>query len=372
MSADDSKCIVVVTGSRAEFGLLRPVIRAMESRSELDVRVVVTGLHCLASINTRQEVERDVAIAASFPMQIEGESGRLADVQALARGIDGMATVLRELQPDLVMVLGDRIEALAGATAASIGGVHVAHLHGGDRAEGVADDSVRHAISKLAHLHFAASNESYDRLIAMGEHERTVVKAGSPALEELHDMPALDDATWRDVGAPDIVLLLHPVGDDDDHEHARAALILESCREHGTTIVLAPNRDPGHAGIQRAYADANVDVIEHLPRATFIGVLRRARMLVGNSSAGIIEASALPIRVINIGSRQEGRERHANITDVRDVSAMTISAALKAAMSAPANAVESPFFEGHAGERIAATLATLSMSDIPIRKRNRY
>lgn len=159
------KTVAVVTGGRADFGLLRGVIDAMRDEKNLDVKVVATGVHL--TTGTWREVNKAVGIDSKVVMQKKGEVGRAADVQALGRGVMGLGKVFEKLGADVVMVLGDRIEALAGGCAASVGGIHVGHLHGGDRAEGVADESMRHAVSKLAHLHFAATATSRKRLMRM-------------------------------------------------------------------------------------------------------------------------------------------------------------------------------------------------------------
>ncbi|MBT8486063.1 MAG: UDP-N-acetylglucosamine 2-epimerase, partial [Phycisphaerae bacterium] len=147
------KRIAVVTGSRADFGLLRPVIAAIAAEPELELRLVVTGTHLLPPSFTHETVSAQFDVATRIPMQVAGEVGRDADAAALGRGVSQLAQEFAESHPDVVLVLGDRIEAFAAAAAAAVGGRHVGHIHGGDRAEGVADDAMRHAITKLAHLH---------------------------------------------------------------------------------------------------------------------------------------------------------------------------------------------------------------------------
>ncbi|MEE9128733.1 MAG: UDP-N-acetylglucosamine 2-epimerase, partial [Phycisphaerales bacterium] len=149
--ADHRRTIAVVTGSRADYGLLRPVMRAIHDHADLQLRVIVTGVHLLPPAHTANEVARDFTIANTIAMQRPGECSRLEDAEALGRGVTGFAQRLSRHPVDVVLVLGDRIEALAAAAAASVGGIRVAHLHGGDRAEGIADEAIRHAITKLAH-----------------------------------------------------------------------------------------------------------------------------------------------------------------------------------------------------------------------------
>ncbi|MFN9973571.1 MAG: UDP-N-acetylglucosamine 2-epimerase, partial [Phycisphaerae bacterium] len=179
------KRIAVVTGSRAEFGLLRPVMTAIAAQPTLELAVIAAGSHLLLPANTVHEVKQAFRVGAVVPMQQPGKHTRIDDAEALGRGIARFARTFYKMNVDCVVVLGDRIEAFAAASAAAIGGIRVAHIHGGDRAEGVADESMRHAITKLAHIHFPASAESAQRILGLGEHPSTVHLVGSPAIDGL-------------------------------------------------------------------------------------------------------------------------------------------------------------------------------------------
>jgi len=318
--------IAIITGTRAEYGLLRPVIRACESHDELETHVIITGAHLLGPSHTHREVDAECANVRTVPMQREGESGRLDDARALGRGIEGIADALEDISPEFVVVLGDRIEALAGACAASVGGVLCAHLHGGDRAEGVADEAMRHAITKLAHLHLPATETSAQRIIKMGENDWRVRTVGSPALDGLDEIPVANDTDLRmiaefDAGVLDAIFLLHPTGRSDETEHTLAANALAALR--GLRVLcLSPNHDPGRTGIVRAIDDAcaresTFARADHLTRGLFVGILKKLAQdggaLIGNSSAGLIEATSLNLGVLNLGDRQSGRERCANV-----------------------------------------------------------
>ena len=332
--------IAVVTGTRAEWGLLRPVCAAIRAERGLALQVVAGGAHLLAPARTIDEVRAFAPALVEYPMQVAGETGRVADARALGRGIAVLADQFASLAPDIVVVLGDRIEAFAAASAAAIGGIRVAHIHGGDRAEGVADESMRHAITKLAHIHFPASAESAQRILSLGEHAATVHLVGSPALDGLAAIDALDDARYDALGSPEFVVLLHPCGRSDDAEHADAADLLDAALDHGRVLALAPNSDPGRGGIVRAIAErcGALRVAEHLPRAQFVGLLKRpeVKALVGNSSAGIIEASALGARVVDVGLRQRGRERARHVVSCAVLERASVSEAIAEAIMSPA------------------------------------
>jgi UDP-hydrolysing UDP-N-acetyl-D-glucosamine 2-epimerase len=363
--------VLGVTGSRAEFGLLVSTFDAIAARPELELLVAVLGAHFLPPARTRDEVAARYPIAVEIPMQEAGATRRLDDARAVARGVFGVAAAIDALRPDVVLVLGDRIEAFAAATAAAIAGVRVAHIHGGDRAEGVADESMRHAISKLAHMHLCATPASAERLRRMGEDARRIHLVGSPAIDGLADMPAMSDASYAALGSPEIVVALHPTGAPDEMEEARAIALISALRHRGRILVLEPNADPGRDGILRAIKASGLPSRAHVPRAEFVGLLRRVRLLAGNSSAGLIEAAALGVRVLNVGSRQAGRERAENVVDCPTFEPAALSASLDA-MPAEPPGTSHPFGTGQTGARIAELLATAEPADYPVAKRNAY
>lgn len=374
--------VCVFTGSRAEFGLLRPVMRAIDEHPSLELVVVAGGSHLLEPAMTVREVEREFAVRARVPMQSEGHAGRVDDAAALGRGVTGCAPVFAEVRPDWVLVLGDRIEAFAAASAASVGGFTLAHVHGGDRAEGIADEAMRHAITKLAHLHLAASEGARARLVRMGEAPAYVRTVGSPALDDLGAVEAMGDARAREVGggAWGGALLLHPAGLEDAAERAWVKAALDGLAEAGCErpILFMPNRDAGREAIAeelRARAEERgLALLEHLPRGDFLGLLRRLaernEPLVGNSSAGLIEAGALGTPVVNLGPRQAGRERWGRVADVRCPETGAVAAAIRAVRDAPPAQVDPPVFgDGTAGTRIADALAACEPYERGLRRK---
>lgn len=354
--------VAVVTGSRADYGLLRPVMRAVQAQADLRLLVIAAGSHLVQPALTFRDVKKDFEIADSVPMQVAGRTGRAADVQAIGTGVARFGRSFEAHDPDWVVVLGDRIEALAAACAASIGGRAVAHVHGGDRAEGVSDDAIRHAVSKLAHLHLAATESSGERLRRMGEPGARVRVTGSPAIDELEGFGALEEGAYRELGAPEAVFLMHPVGRHAEEEEAGAAAVLAGLRGI-RVLALAPNFDPGRPGIVRAIESAGVRHLEHLPRARFVGLLKRLAgaggVLVGNSSAGLIEAAALGLGVVNVGDRQAGRERGGNVADVPQPSPEAVARGVDEARTRGGRGTAHPYGDGRAGARIARALANV-------------
>ncbi len=376
--------VCVVTGSRAEFGLLEPVMRAVRDHEMLDLRVVVAGSHLLEPALTVGEVERAFDVAARVPMQ--GAAGdkrsRLDDARAVGRGVGGFADAFDGIDPGWVVVLGDRIEAFAAASAAAIGGIALAHIHGGDRAEGVADEAMRHAITKLANLHLAATESSAGRIVRMGEPADRVVVTGSPAVDALAAVAPLDDDLAAELSDPSVVVLMHPSGLDADEERLVARNTMGGvamAESDGRVLGLHPNHDPGRDEVlDELVASASRNgwrVADHLPRERFVGLLKRLAtrggVLVGNSSAGLIEAAAVGLGVVNVGVRQGGRERAANVIDVEGTSANQVSEAIHRAREL--RGAGHPYGDGHAGDRIADALASHDPRAAGFaRKRNAY
>ncbi len=246
-TGDSIRRIAVVTGTRAEFGLLRPVMAAVDAHPALDLLVIAAGAHLIPPAETFREVKKAFPVADSVPMQKPGPASRLVDAEATGRGIARFARSFAAHRPDWVVVLGDRIEAFAAASAASIGGIALAHIHGGDRAEGIADEAMRHAITKLAHLHLPATEESAERIRRMGEPGERVHVVGSPAVDDLARFEPLGGDQWAELGSPAGLLLMHPIGRHAEEEEAATAAVIEGAvgalGERGRLLCLAPCSD---------------------------------------------------------------------------------------------------------------------------------
>jgi UDP-hydrolysing UDP-N-acetyl-D-glucosamine 2-epimerase len=377
--------VAVITGTRAEFGLLTHVMHAIAKHPRLNLQVIAGGAHLLPPARTLRDVRALFPIAATVPMQRPGKSGRLEDARALARGVDGFARAFAKLKPDWVVVLGDRIEAFAAASAASIAGIAVCHIHGGDRAEGIADEAMRHAITKLSHLHCAATKLSAQRILKMGEKPEHVHVTGSPSIDGLDAVRPMSHVEARTLGDPSGIILLHPWGAAPEQTRQVANDIAVACaialgsddgpdvlNIDGRALWLMPNHDPGRNEIvneMRSWECEQFRLCEHLPRPTLLALFKRLSrqpggVLVGNSSAGLIEAAAIGLPVVNVGDRQAGRERAANVVDVPlrssldDLSSDLIGAIERATSKSPKPSTL--FGDGRSAPRIAKLLASIN------------
>ncbi|MBM3651044.1 MAG: UDP-N-acetylglucosamine 2-epimerase (hydrolyzing), partial [Alphaproteobacteria bacterium] len=319
--------VFYLTGTRADFGLMLPTLREVHSRAGLSVEIAATGMHLSAKFgSTVSEVRAcGLPVVAEWAVDVDTDDGG-----AMARGAAAVAlasaTYFRKRRPDICLLLGDRWEMLATAMSAVLAGVPVVHLCGGDRS-GSVDDAIRHAISKLAHVHAPATRGAAERLRRMGEPEDRIHVVGAPGLVGLEALASVPRGDWAssvglDPGAPIAVVLFHPVVQDATDAGNQMTQVLNAVlAEHFQVLCLMPNADAGSDGIRKVINAASesypaLRVVTHLPRQTYVSVLAGADVLVGNSSSGIVEAASFGTPVVNVGDRQEGRERNANTQDV--------------------------------------------------------
>ncbi len=368
--------VAVVTGTRAEYGLLRSALAAIRAHPRLGLQVIVCGMHLLARFGrTVREVERDGwPIIARVRMQ-RGDDSPTDQAAGLARGVRGIAEALHAARSTIVLVLGDRIEALAGALAAVTTGIRLAHVHGGDVAPGDFDDAVRDAITQLADLHFPASRVAARRLVGMGVPRDRVHVVGAPGLDRLFELARARTArrAARDPAARrrTALVVYHPTGRAAAIERSAMETLLEVvAAEDLRRVIIYPNSDRGHSGVVAAIRShvrrsdrGEVVVHRSLPRDAYISTLLDADVVVGNSSSGIIEAPAVGTPAVDVGDRQRGRLHGGPGVFHAAESRSAIAAALRRALCyttgrrprrRPARGV---YGDGHAGERIARILA---------------
>jgi len=382
------KKIAVVTGTRAEYGILFPVLRAIESEPGLELSLVVTGMHLSHEFGyTVSEIEKDgFKIDTRVNMLPEADT-LSAMAKSIGMGITEMAQVWEQLKPDIILVLGDRVEPLAATIAGTYMNIPVAHIHGGDSPRGGLDEYARHAITKLAHIHFPATKKSAERIIKMGEDEWRVHMVGSPALDvimnaKLLPRKALCEKLGMDLPQPLVLLVQHPVTTQVDEAPGQIKETLEAIVEMAhPTIIIYPNSDAGGRRmieIIKEYENRHhfIKSLKSLPRKEYLSLMKAASVLIGNSSSGIIDAPSFGLPAVNIGNRQEGRERGDNVIDVGHNRLEIIKAVKKALNDEDfLNKVKrgtNPYGNGKASKRIAEVLSAIEITPQLIQKKITY
>lgn len=367
--------ITYITGTRADFGLMQSTLQRIAGEPNLALDIIATGMHLLAEHGNTIDEVRATGMNVFGIVPIEGgpPSGGL-----MARNVGRMLTGITELldasRPDLVLLLGDRGEMLAGATAALHLNIPVAHIHGGELS-GTIDEPIRHAVSKMSHLHFTATAGSRDRLIRMGENPDNIHVTGAPGLDGLVDLASADrGALFAAYGLEShrrtAVILYHPVVQEAARGAETTGFMLEALQQAGLQVLaLKPNSDSGALEIaqvldERGLTDRDLTVATHLPRADFVSFLRHADVLVGNSSSGIIEAASFGTPVVNIGSRQYMRDRNNNVIDTPGVSREQIADALDGALGQGRWPAVNIYGDGQAGQRIVALLRDVALDTL--------
>jgi GDP/UDP-N,N'-diacetylbacillosamine 2-epimerase (hydrolysing) len=376
--------ILYVTGTRADFGLMASTLQQIAAHPQLQLQIAVTGMHLSSSygLTVRDIDALGLTVVARIPTNVEDRTPA-AMAQGIGEAVIGLTQALAQAKPDLVMLIGDRGEMLAGAIAALHLGIPIVHLHGGERS-GTVDESVRHAITKLSHWHFVGTEESRERVIRLGERPEHVWVTGAPSLDDLAGIAGKPRAeVLAALGLPRdgryVLVIFHPVVQemDDAYEQtlAVAGALKDTLAGSSSHIVwLAPNADAGSAAILKALDDIGnerLHRITHLQRPDYLAALRHADVLVGNSSSGIIESASFGTPVVNVGNRQRARERNLNTLDCaaeRPAIAAAIARSLAHGPYVPANR----YGDGRAGQKITHLLATLPISPDLLDKVNTY
>ena len=352
--------ILFVTGTRAEYGLMRRTLSAIRESSALALHVMAIGQHLDRSRGyTVDEIRKD-----GFEPILGRAPHKSISIRTGEMVID-VTRAIQQTRPEIVLVVGDRIEAFAGASAAFVAGVVVAHVHGGDRAQGQVDDSLRHATTKLAHLHLVATRGAQQRVIKLGEDMFRIHRVGAPGLDGINE----DARQGKSPASPFVLFIRHPFVSDDKLESCQTTDSINAILRGGARKIVAlwPNNDPGCDGIARAleriarHRSKEVEIHRHMNRSDFLAHLRDCICLVGNSSAGIIEAGSFGTPVIDIGLRQQGREHGRNVTHVAD-DPLEIEQAIRTIIDHPQRyRMKNPWGDGNASSRIVQVLSNIEI-----------
>ncbi|MGK2742612.1 UDP-N-acetylglucosamine 2-epimerase [Tepidicaulis sp. LMO-SS28] len=376
--------IAVVTGSRAEYGLLHRLIGLLHRNPAAALQLVVTGTHLSPAHGlTVREIEEDgFPIAAKVDLEL-GADDAVGIAAAMGRGLAGFGAAFAQLRPDLVVVLGDRFEMLAAAEAAMLARLPIAHIHGGEASEGQIDEAIRHALTKMAHFHFVAADPYRRRVIQMGEEPARVFNVGAPGLDLLLEEEEV--APERILGTlgiegegPLFLVTYHPVTLEERAERDAEALTcaLDAFPE-ARIVFTGVNADTSGYEIEaalQAYVarhPGRAALVTSLGRKRYASVLRAADAVIGNSSSGIIEAPIAGTPTVNIGPRQQGRLRAPSVIDcnaetptIRDA----IARALSGEMRSIAARKETPYGAGGASQRIHDLLLSLPLEGVLMKR----
>jgi UDP-hydrolysing UDP-N-acetyl-D-glucosamine 2-epimerase len=369
--------IAVITSARSDYSYLLPVMRKIKESQDLILLPIVTGMHLSPAYGmTVHLIEDDgFEITERVEMLLSGDSSS-AIAKSMGIGIIGLAQTFERLQPDLLILLGDRFETLAAASAALPFAIPVAHIAGGELTEGMIDEAARHAITKLSHLHFVSTEEHRRRVIQMGEAPWRVVNCGAPSLDNLNCIELLDRKTLQqELGfnlepAP-LLVTFHPVSLEFEQTGSQMDEFLASLDHCDLPVVFTyPNADVSNRVVieaiqkyQRNHVNARVFV--NLGTRKYFSLMRYAAAMVGNSSSGIIEAASFKLPVVNVGNRQKGRFHDRNVIDAPCVEGEITKAILRAVapdFKSGLSALSNPYGNGHASEMIIETLQKIEIN----------
>lgn len=318
--------IAVVTGARAEYGILKPLLKRISESGELELSLIVTGLHLLKKYGlTINEIKKDsFKIKAVVEMYGQDEEGIDYLGKGLSKGIKGFVFALSKIKPDILVVLGDRLEPLAATLAAATLRIPIAHIHGGDKTDsGHIDECIRHSITRFAHIHFPAVDEHAKRLIRTGEEPWRIFKTGALGLDSIAGQKFIPKKEiflklGLNLSQRAIVCIFHPVHLENETVGKQMREIMQALKELKIqTVVIYPNNDSGSRAIIEEIEKYRklpfVKIFPSLSHPEYISLLKYADALIGNSSSGIIEAPLLKLAVVNIGSRNTGRKYAENV-----------------------------------------------------------
>lgn len=365
--------VCVITGSRAEYGLLFWLLSDLRADPDFELQLVVTGMHLALEFgNTVQEIERDgFEIARRVEMLLSGDTpGAVA--KSVGLGVIGMSDALEQLRPDIVVVLGDRFEIFAAAQACLIHNIPIAHIAGGDTTEGSIDEAMRHAITKMAHVHFATNEQSARRVRQLGEDPARVFDVGSPGLDNLRRRPlldrrALEAALEAPLGKRNLLITFHPITVHSDLGAAEFAELLAALEGIDPSIKLwftQPNADAGGRSMASALMswvaanEARAHVYASLGPLRYLSLMAQANAVVGNSSSGLYEAPSLGVASVDIGDRQRGRLAAASVLHCAG-ERRAIGEAIARAMTLDCRGTVNPYGDGRTSGRIIDILRSL-------------
>ncbi len=363
--------VCVCTGTRSEYGLLKPLMLEIKKSKRLKLQVVASGMHFLQRFGSSvKEIEKDgFKIDARLPTFFDRDSGE-AMAKSIGRGIGAFSTCFEKRRPDIVVLLGDRMEAFSAAVAAACMNIPIAHLHGGDFASGGLDEIFRFNVSKFANIHFAATEKSAARIKKMGEPGWRIHIVGAPGLDSIYakrfpGKREICKSLCLDGKKPIVLVVQHSITTEPGKAAPQIRQTMEALKElEEQAVVIYPNSDPGGRKMIKVIEQYRklpfIKIFKNLKHETFLGLMNCASAIVGNSSSGIIETPSFGLPVVNIGTRQKGRERSTNVIDVGYSKGKIGNAVKKALFDKKfvglVKKCKSPYGKGNASRKIVKVL----------------
>jgi UDP-hydrolysing UDP-N-acetyl-D-glucosamine 2-epimerase len=370
------RTIGVVTVARSDYGIYLPVLKRIQADPELDLRMIVSGMHLSPEFGlTADTIESDgFEISERVEMLLSADTPE-AISKSMGLGTIGFAQAYARERPDILVVLGDRFEMHAAAVAALPFNIPIAHIHGGESTEGAMDEQFRHSMTKMSHLHFASTQMYADRLVQMGEEPWRVTVSGAPSLDNIQEMRLLTREELQRQCALQLVddtllVTFHPVTLEYEDTETHVRELFAALREVGTSVVVTnPNADTGSRLVSDIIKDVTSQderfhLVHNMGTQAYFSLMREASAMVGNSSSGIIEAACFKLPVVNIGNRQRGRMRGKNVIDVGHSRAEIvggIATAMSEEFRIGLEDLSNPYGDGQAAGRIVEKLKSVPL-----------
>ncbi len=374
--------ILYITGTRADYGLMRSVLSEIDKDPEMELELAVTGMHLMNEFGmTINEIKKDKFNINELKAVFE-EDDKVSMAKFVGKLIQLLTDLVKKIKPDIMLLLGDRGEMLAGAIVGAYLNIPTAHLHGGEITSTV-DEYARHAITKLVNIHLPATEKSAERIISMGENSDHVFMVGAPGLDGIMGLDLIkkeDIAIKYDLNLlePLILVLQHPVTLESEKSSKQMLETLKAIHDlKYQTVLIYPNADAGGREIVKLIEKYEklpfVKTFKSIPRKDYLSLMNVASVIVGNSSSCIIEAPSFKLPVVNIGSRQKGREKALNIIDV-NYNAEEIKKAIKKALydnnfSVHLNGCKNPYGDGKTSLKVTEILSKITLDKELLEKR---
>lgn len=372
------RSILAITGIRADYDLMYPVYKAIQDHDALSLSLIVTGAHLSKNFgHTVDFIQKDgFHIEECIESLIDGDKD-ISRLKGASLQLLQLSQAVHRIRPDMLLVLGDREEAINTAICGTYLNIPIVHVSGGDRVVGNADDQVRHAVTKLSHLHFTTSEDSKNRLLKLGEQSFRVFNVGNPGIDRIVQTPVIQkeklyqifNFSKNTLDQPLLLLVQHVLSTEIDDASKQMQETLEAIRDLNLNTVMSyPNSDAGSREMIRVIESyrnlPNLRIEQFIPRDIFVNLLRNAACLVGNSSLGLLEAPFLKLPVVNIGNRQQGRLNAGNVMFVKHEKSEIVNAIKKACYNIShqqyVRALTCPFGDGASSQKIVDILANIS------------